>query len=93
MRFKKFVDYVNSRLIDGRKMLTIDELKYYVSGSYHPVVLDEDFANQIITQWNKEDPAEFGDPFGLLGCVTEALDSDWLASQRQNNPYMFPVVK
>ena len=64
--------------------------KQYCSTSYYPVILSKDFADEIVEQWNKEDPAEFGDPFELLGCVNRAMESDWLAMQGH---YRTPIIK
>jgi hypothetical protein len=80
LSIEQFVDYVNQRAKTG-EILTVGEIKQYRSSSYRPVILSQDFAEEIIEQWNNQDPAEYGDPFGLLGCTVEAAESDWLATQ------------
>jgi hypothetical protein len=71
MTAQEFADYINLRTSTS-EILTVREVDHYRRSYYRPNdLLTKAFAEEIIQQWNSEDYAEFGDPYGILGCTED----------------------
>lgn len=65
MTSKEFTEYVNDKLNDGLYLLNKEDTLAWAKDAYK-WPLNKKLANEIVDQWNKQNPEIYGDPFGIL---------------------------
>lgn len=65
--------------------ITVWDVKLATNTPYPPSLTDE-FIEEIVNQWEREDPDIEGDPYGFLFNMSES-DSEWHRLNRWSSPY------
>jgi hypothetical protein len=81
MTIKQFTKYVNDNASTDELLLE-DEVDLW-RRSGHQVCLTKELAQEIVDDWNREDPSNYGDRWEILGILSRSAEIAWLDRQDQ----------